>query len=124
MIQQIIELTARRAFFETYFKNPRQVRYGVWLVTSFGDCAIDEEVRHRAALSPGATMFSYADALIEYGNSEGWGEELSALLRQDLEAAFNSGETMFDTRGNRKYLKSRFAANGSLEGASKDRNDA
>ena len=123
-MQHMIESAARRAFFETYFKNPRQVRYGVWLITSLGDCAIDEEVRHRAALSPEATMFSYADALIEYANSKGWGEELSNLLRQDLEAAFSSGETMFDTRGNRKYLKSRFAPSASSIGASKDRNDA
>jgi len=124
MIQHMIELAARRAFFETYFKNPRQVRYGVWLVTSLGDCSIDDELKQRARFPDDATMFDYADMLIEYANSQGWGEELSGLLIQDLQAAFCSGETMFDTRGNRKYLKSHFGLSVSRKGASKDQNDA
>lgn len=124
MIREVIKSAVRRAFFETYFKNPRQVRYGVWLTTAFGDQSIDEELKQRAGFPDDATMYDYADMLIEYANSQGWGEELSGLLMQDLQAAFCSGETMFDTRGNRKYLKSHFGLSVSRKGASKDRNDA
>jgi hypothetical protein len=104
-----MDISARRAFLETYFQTPRQVRLGVWMIISGGSRPTDAKIRRNAALPPNANMFDYADALIEYASNRGWSEELTELLKEDLEEALRrDGAQWAFTRGNRAFLNSRF----------------
>jgi hypothetical protein len=97
-------------FFEDYFRTPRQVRLGIWMATALGDIPVSKDIARKVGLPQAATMFDYADALIEYANSQGWSQELAALLEQDIRDAYLDRPT-------RRYLHSR-----SFEGASRDQN--
>jgi len=111
-IQDQIETATRHAFFGTYFKTPRQVRLGVWMITALGDLPVDEDVRIRAGFPTGTTMYEYADALIGYAESKGWAIELAALLQEDIKDAFLEQRARNHAS---RYLQSR-----QDQGASKD----
>jgi hypothetical protein len=111
MIEQVIKLAVQRAFFEAYFKNARQVRFGVWMTTLFGDTPVGDEIIRKVGLRPEATHFDYADALVQYAHHQGWGEELTRLMEEDLTEAY-------DDPRYRRYLKSRHLFVASPKGAS------
>ena len=99
-------MTKQQRFFRRAFPTPGLVRLGIWLASMLGDSPVDPDVSRRAGFPEGTTNFTYADSLVAYAESRGWGPQIQRLLAADIREALDAPDYA-EGIGTFDYLESR-----------------